>query len=175
MKKRKLMPYIFIVSLLLILAFLGGTKYGKDLERTNKVIDLFTKITPPVTSEPTKPVERGFKLYENATCGISFAYPSYLSIEEESSSSASFISADNETVDISCEPDYTLPEAFLQEEKIATTSLELNDEPVLASVSAVKEDEKYSFSLRNAKKRLDIDILISSSLYPLFAQSVKIE
>lgn len=175
MKKTKVIPYLFLGILLLILAFLGGTKYGKDLERTNKVIDILISITPPVTIEPTQQVERGFKKYENNTCGISFAYPSDLSIEEESSSSARFLSADNQTIEISCEPDYTLPDAFLQEEKIATTSLEIDTDTVIASVSAIKGDETYSFALRNATKRIDIDILISTTLYPLFEQSVELE
>ncbi len=81
-------PYIFLFVLILIIAFIGGLRYGQSVERTNKVVDFILSITPSPTlkPEPTKPIT--FKPFSHIGCGIKILLPESTPIVENASVSA---------------------------------------------------------------------------------------
>lgn len=50
---RKL-PYLFLFSLIVILTFILGVKYGKKVEQANKINSYLLKITPSASPKPSE-------------------------------------------------------------------------------------------------------------------------
>lgn len=93
-------PYILLFILAVILVFIIGVRYGQRVEKANKVVSSFSTITP--TRKPTEPPLE-FKTFENKTCGITFLYPSALSVQKEGSVSAVLGKNKKHTIAFSCE------------------------------------------------------------------------
>jgi len=51
----KVKPYLFLFSLVVILAFILGVRYGQRIEKNNKVVDYLLSITPLPSSPPNTP------------------------------------------------------------------------------------------------------------------------
>lgn len=93
-------PYILLFILAVILVFIIGVRYGQRVEKANKVVSSLLTITP--TRKPTEPPLE-FKTFENKTCGITFLYPSALSVQKEGSVSAVLGKNKKHTIAFSCE------------------------------------------------------------------------
>ena len=48
----KIKPYLFLFSLVVILTFILGVRYGQKVEKNNKVVDYLLSITPFPTYTP---------------------------------------------------------------------------------------------------------------------------
>lgn len=84
---KKLGPFIFLTVLVIVLVFIFGVRLGEKVEKDNKKVDFFLSLPPTSTPAPTTaPLE--FKTLTHAGCGLSFLYPSFYTIEKESSFSA---------------------------------------------------------------------------------------
>lgn len=107
-------PYILFFSLIAILVFIIGIRYGQNVEKTNKKVNFYLSLPPTKPPAPTEtPLE--FNTYKHPGCGLSFLYPNSLKIEKESSYSAKlkngkiFISFDcqkNATAEPTIDPKY---------------------------------------------------------------------
>lgn len=85
MKKK---PYILITSLLSILFFILGVRYGQYIEKINKKIDFISSISPsPVKSPIPIPTTE----YKSKRWGLKFKYPQNLKIVESTKSAEIFI------------------------------------------------------------------------------------
>ncbi len=75
MNRKKATPYIFIVTLLLIIVFMGGIKYGIRVEKINKTEVL--SLTPiKKQASPTPIIEKPtLKTLAHPGCKVSFIYP----------------------------------------------------------------------------------------------------
>lgn len=110
--KRNL-PIIFLAVLLILISFLGGTRYGKYVERkSSSNLNLF----PTIKVEESKKDEYhntnySFLLHQNENCKIELLYPDYL-IVSESSDSASFLSNKNEEMIFSCSKNINVDKVF---------------------------------------------------------------
>jgi len=74
---------VLVTTLLLILFFILGVRYGQKVEKTNKVIDYILSITP--TPKPTNtptPTPLVFENYKSKRWGIRFKYPANFEIKE---------------------------------------------------------------------------------------------
>ncbi len=98
-------PFILVTLLLIALVFVGGVRYGQQVEKVNKVIDYVVSLTPPSrppTAVPTQLSVR-YKTYTNKTCPVTFLYPEYLKLKKEASQSAQFNQDDTPQLAFSCE------------------------------------------------------------------------
>lgn len=82
MKRKK--PYIFITSLLAVLFFIIGVRYGQNVERSNKKIDYLLSLTPTQTKLSPTPVK--ITEYKTKRWGIRIKYPENLEIKESTNS-----------------------------------------------------------------------------------------
>ncbi|GIW64522.1 MAG: hypothetical protein KatS3mg092_0455 [Patescibacteria group bacterium] len=72
-------PYLFLLTLIIILVFIIGVRYGQQVERVNKTINYLLSITP--SKSPTPTPTWTIIQYKTKT-GIKINYPSFLKIEE---------------------------------------------------------------------------------------------
>lgn len=82
----KIKPYLFLFSLVVILAFILGVRYGQRVEKNNKVVDYILRLptpTLPVTPTPPKYID-----YKSKKWGLKFTYPANLEVKEDATSPA---------------------------------------------------------------------------------------
>lgn len=76
-KRQKIGPYLLIITLLLVITFIVGVRYGQRVEKANKAISYILSITPTKVS-PSPQITANpylFHNYHNAACGIEFTLP----------------------------------------------------------------------------------------------------
>lgn len=82
-------PYFFLFTLLLILFFILGVRYGQQVEKNNKIVDYLLKLpTPTLPISPTPPV---YTEYKSKKWGLKFIYPDNLKIKESTNTPEIFI------------------------------------------------------------------------------------
>ena len=164
---KKLLPYFFLLFLVIILVFIIGVRYGQRVEKTNKTIDYVLSLTPtkPVTSP--KPVE--YKKYVNSTCGIEFLYRSTMT-KKESTVSAVFTEDGEEKLEIDCFPQSQLLEV-LKDKNVATAEIEFQNKKIESKV--IKNKDVYVFSIAHPKTKKQLNISINKNLYPLFERTLE--
>ena len=87
MTKSKLTPYIFLAGLIVVLAFILGTRYGQKVEQTNKAINYMISLPPTKAPLPT-PTPWKTENYKSKKWGLQFYFPSFLNVKEDPTSSA---------------------------------------------------------------------------------------
>jgi len=85
----KLKSYLFIIVLIIVLAFILGVRYGQGIEKNNKAVDYLLSITPSPKPSPTPPMT--YVNYKSKKYGIKFSYPSFLEIKESATTPAILI------------------------------------------------------------------------------------
>jgi hypothetical protein len=118
---RKLRPYILITTLVLILIFILGVRYGQNVEKANKKINFMISIPPPKPVPTEKPIE--FKNYQSKGCNLEFLYPSTLLILNESTNSATLGKDKIAYLKFSCER--LSPTPIDLKDKVATASFRI--------------------------------------------------
>lgn len=190
---KKNVPYIFLLLLIVVLIFLGGVKYGKKVEETNRVIKYILSITP--TQTPTKPtaIPNGFKMFTDDRCGIEFLIPDNLSTRFDISGMLpiEWINASKKTeITYWCEtygdipegglitviPTYTPKVAFEKFYDIpltATDSMMLNSKKVTYYKSTI-ESGLIAIKFIHPISGKFIGISVSKRLYPLLKQTLQL-
>lgn len=167
MKKKG--PYILLLILAIFLVFVLGVRYGQRVERTNKIINYLISLPPSPSAAPTQsPLE--FKTFASKLCGIKFLYPSNLNVKDSSSSGAFLTNNTSEEIDFTCIYDPKGIPSILDDSSIASASLTLKNQKILAK--AISSD-RYSFKFTNNLNLKTIYVTISKSLYPLFEKSLE--
>lgn len=95
-------PIVLILGLIFILIFILGLRYGQRVERTNKVVDYLLSLPPTKPPEPTQE-SLAFKDYIHKGCGVQFLYPTSLTLQNESSTSALFTEKKREQIKLKCD------------------------------------------------------------------------
>jgi hypothetical protein len=85
----KLKSYIFIAILIVILVFILGVRYGQNIEKNNKIVNLILSITPSPKPSPTPTII--YTDYKSKKYGIKFTYPANLEIKEDATAPAILI------------------------------------------------------------------------------------
>lgn len=92
-------PYIVLLVLLLLLTFIGGIRYGREVVQKDAIISYLLTLTPiPSITSPAV----NYQVYEHKQCGVSFTYPSTLIKEKESSISAVFKTNTETVLTVTC-------------------------------------------------------------------------
>ena len=166
----KIGPYILVTSLVLVLIFIVGLRYGQSVEKSNKKVE-FTLSLPPTKIPPTSiPLE--FKTYVHKICGIQFLYPSSLNIQKESSSGATFGKDEAKSIEFSCEKKNPFD---LNGDKIATEELKFQNQTLKAPTKKDGNRKLVFLTLRNPINAKSIYIWIETRLLPLFESSLKFQ
>jgi len=87
---KKTSPYIFLAILVGVLLFILGTRYGQQVEKTNKTIDYLISI-PPTKAPQATPTPWKTENYKSKKWGLRFYFPSFLKVKEDPTSSAIYI------------------------------------------------------------------------------------
>ncbi len=170
MKQTRKAPYIFLLVLFIIVVFLVGINYGKQVEKANKAIQFVLSITPSVaaTPLPIKPIT--FNTYKQLTCGVQFLYPDTLEVEKESTNEAVFSSKeDASSLQVICEKSNELI-SIINDPKIATAEVKFKT----VTLKAREETEdSLTFQIRNPRNGKQIYVRIHKNLYPLFENTLQ--
>jgi len=84
----KIGPYLVLTTLLIILVFILGVRYGQRVEKANKQIDFVLSITP--TPKPPTPTPISYQDYKSKKWGLKFTFPAHWQIKEATNSPAVF-------------------------------------------------------------------------------------
>lgn len=166
---KKSTPYIFLIILAVILTFILGVRYGKNVEQTNKTISYLLTLTPaqkqplPMATESIR-----FITYTNKQCGVQFLYPSYLD-KKESSDSAIFTKSGLTVVKIDCDKAIGIKE----EPKLATQEVQFKNKKIIAQDQKTDGNELLSFTIYNTIKGKNISVTVEKNLYPLFENTLQ--
>lgn len=85
----KTKPYLFLFSLVVILAFILGVRYGQKIEKNNKIVDFILKSPSPTPLPSPTPVPN--TEYKSKKWGLKFVYPANLDIKEDATMPAIFL------------------------------------------------------------------------------------
>ncbi len=142
---KKIGPYILLSILIIILVFIFGARYGQRVEKDNKKVDFLLSIPPTKPEAPTaEPLE--FKTYKHQGCGLSFLYPSFFTVEKESSYGAT-IRKSAKLISFDCHKS--------------------------ASFEPTISPNYISFKKTNPKNYINIYFIIEKSLQPLVEKSLE--
>lgn len=175
--KRKL-PLLFIIVLLVVGAFMAGNRYGQEVEKANKILDVLLSITPSPSIAPTEIVTEDVSYQEIVLeeCGVSFLVPEMYTGDLSSDEAVLKTSDSTTSAEVSCNPRSSLA-TVMTDEQGATAEVELNDEAITASVGAFLATENttfYAFTLDSGSQNNSVRVIISEGLLPLFIRSLKI-
>lgn len=139
MNMRNLLPYLFLLVLVIILVFVGGIRYGRNVEQANKAVNYVLSLPP--TQPPTTPAPQtvGFYQVESKLCGIKFLLPSTLAKDKVSSLSGIFVEKTSKTASFSfsCEPKNGIL-AMLESNKLATAEISFQTANIKAKTDPKK-------------------------------------
>ncbi|MBI3620542.1 hypothetical protein HY214_05385 [Candidatus Roizmanbacteria bacterium] len=160
-------PVFFLGSLLVILAFIVGVRYGQRVEKTNKAIDRYLSTTPVTSAAPATVLE--FKTYKNSGCGVRFLLPTVLNPVKETTFSAEFLQGKITKLTFDCQAKSAL-QNILNDPSVATAELNFKNTPL----SGKQTDGKmYVMKIVNPKNGRAIFIAVDSSFYPLFEKGLE--
>lgn len=156
---------------------MAGNRYGQEVERANKILDVLLSITPSPSIVPIEmqPAEIQYQEITLEECGVSFLVPEMYT-GDISSDEAVLKTSDSSTgAEVSCNPRSSIA-TIMTDEQGATTEVELNEEEITASVGAflaTEDTEFYAFAL-DASQNSSVRVIISERLLPLFIRSLKL-
>lgn len=147
--------YILISILAVVAALVIGVNIGKKFSKTPEVVPV--SVTPTPTQTPIK-----LETYSDPYCGISFSYPSTLSVLDSASGSALLTNAKDtsESVAVACQDE--IPRPPLVAEKIESLILPDGEATIAAKLyhDASPKDGSPIDALifRHPKKKMDVFI-----------------
>ncbi len=162
-------PWILLTTIIIILVFILGLRYGQKVEQANKTISYILSITPT-----PKPIETSVKFvsYTNKTCGITFLYPDLLSKEKETTNSAQFDQSSKLKLAFSCDK----KDPFLAEidpQHVATQAVTFQKQKINVTLSRQDDGSFYFVNAENPFMAKPVFFKIDSDLYPLIESSLK--
>ena len=116
MKKQS---YILLIILIIVLVFIIGVRYGQNVEKSNKIIDFISSISPtkPPPPSPTQTLLE-FKNYGHLDCGVQFTIPSVFNKDKETTTSAKFSQNNLPEIEFACEKDEKIQKIKEKEEEL---------------------------------------------------------
>ena len=165
MKTKKIIPFAFLGLLLLIVIFIIGVKYGRQVAEVDKTIKFLISITPTKAITPSPQPSISYLSYSNEDCGVEFLYPSDLSITYESSTGGQLKNKNKDTIEFGCRLNAPLIKNM---PNTATTSVMIQDKEITAS----KSGDIYIFGIK--VKNDTIQFAVSSRLKALMEKTLTI-
>ncbi len=189
MIRKRHVPYIFLLILILFLIFIAGVKYGGKVEETNKTIRYILSMTP--TQKPIKPtimtlsptdVQLGFIAFNARLCGVKLLVPDNLKLKPSDSvilGTYDFINNSNRTViRIWCLPEESQVPFFPAPNELLDTTPEATSSVIIAKQTVVTNrlkdyPDRVSFVIKQPQVK-NVGVLIDKSLLPLLQSSLEI-
>lgn len=161
-------PWILIITIVVVLVFILGIRYGQQVEKTNKTISYVLSIAP--TQKPTD-VPLNFKTFVSKICGISFLYPSTLKAENATSQSAQFIQNKQTQLAFSC--DKKNPFIVSNDTNVATAEVQFQGKKIKIQTKQDNNQKIFFLTLLNPLNVKTIFFQIDEKLLPLLESSLK--
>ncbi len=166
-------PYILILLLVVILIFILGVQYGKRVKVADTAIAFLLSITPSPSPKPSRMPVVQYDSYSHKECNVTFLYPSYLKLDNESSQEAKFVSSDKKQfIKIKCA-------AKLENTKESTNSarITMNGYPGSSFDDKLKvNNETIAVKvIRVNRTVLPIEFVFNKELEPLITTSIEFE
>ncbi len=168
---RRMLPYLFLIALIVILVFILGVRYGSGVSVKNQVVQFVLSLTP-TPNQPTALPTLTFMNFENKHCGLRFTYPSFLLIEKESTTSASFAQNSTRALSILCDKK-TLQLDPSENERFATQEVTLKNQKITSRVEKGEKGEFFHFQIKNPRNGKVISVTVEKNLFPLFEKTVE--
>lgn len=159
--------YIFLFSLLLILVFIIGLRYGQRVEKANKAISFILSMPP--TKPPTPQPTLAFLTYEHKGCKVRFLYPSSLEKVNESSTSAEFTAEGKKELTLNCNKSNPLFSLLADTTQTATESIVFRNVHLTAKI----QNDMRIFSLQQSGDKPSLVFSIAQNLIPLLEKSLE--
>jgi hypothetical protein len=161
-------PFVLLGVLFVLLVFIVGVKYGKQVEKADKTISFVLSITPTRPPEPTKPI--GYSTFLNKGCGVQFLYPDTLKVEKNASAEASLVEGKAEAVQISCAKENPIQAMLLSPDtKLATQEAKLKTQ----TIKTRTQTGTVYFQIKNPQNGKQVYVAIDSHFYPLFESTLQ--
>lgn len=157
---------------------MAGNRYGQEVEKANKILDVLLSITPSPSLMPTEPAAEQISYQEIVLeeCNLSFLVPEMYA-GDLSSDEAVLKTSDSKTgAEITCNPRSPVA-TILTDEVGATAEVTLDQEEIVASVGAFLSSEDstfYAFTVEQESQNKSVRVIISEELLPLFVRSLKL-
>jgi len=162
-------PFVLLGVLFVLLVFIVGVKYGKQVEKADKTISFVLSITPTKPPEPTKPVS--YATFLNKDCGVQFLYPNTLKVEKNASAEASLVEGKAEAVQISCAKNNPIQAILLSPDtKLATQEAKLKSQTIKTRTDA---SHILYFQIKNPLNGKQVYVAIDSHFYPLLESTLE--
>lgn len=169
---QKIGPFVLLGSLFIVLVFILGVRYGKHVEKTDKVIAYVLSITPTKTPEPTKPAS--YLTFLNKGCGVQFLYPEILKVDKNGTAEASLKEGSAEAVQLSCEKNNEIQKiVFSSDSKIATEEVKFKAATIKARTDQKNSSSMLYFQIRNPQNGKMVSVAILKNYFPLFASTLQ--
>lgn len=162
----------FVAVLVALLTFLVGFRYGRFVERSDKVY--LSTITPTAlpTYTPAPTIKTtGYKTYKLAPCRLSFLYPDSLNIDTSSSQEAR-LNDKNNHIYVSCDREmvFAKREALIELESTTTATVSGQKIPLYD-----KNNDTTIFILPNPRLGRSVFIEVTANMRDLLLQTLKFE
>lgn len=167
--QKRIGPWLLLTTLIVVLVFIGGVRYGQRVEKTNEQVEATLSVTPTKTPEKA---DLKFSTYSNKRCGLEFLYPAHLQVRQLASTSAQFTAGGSTVISFSC--GRTDPfEKMLTGSKTATQEIIFQDKPVITTVQEEKSIRKFFLTIQNPVTNQFNYFILQENLYPLFEKSLE--
>ncbi|MBI2051367.1 hypothetical protein HYT33_01250 [Candidatus Roizmanbacteria bacterium] len=162
-------PFILLFSLLLVLIFIVGVRYGQRVEQTNKTVSYLLSLTPSAPTPTEGPLR--FQTYEHKPCGLQFIYPSTISKKNEASDEAAFEQKKHTLLAFSCQKNPKLL-SFFEGEKVATEEIKFQKRTLRVKTRSEEGQKLILLTLQNPLNGKTVYLMVDEKLYPLFESSL---
>ena len=164
-------PTVLILTLLFLLVFIGGIRYGQSIETTNKKTQVMLSLTPTQkpSTEPVSGVKVTFKTYSNKSCGISFLYPSTITLAKQSTDEARFAQGEDLALSVSCKKGAGLPEDM---KKVTTSEAQFQSKTLKVQSYMVGGSHLVFFPVVHPTSGKTVNFLLDKDLYKLLETSL---
>ena len=157
-------PYFLIGSLVLVIFFIAGLQYGKQVEKANKTITALLSVSP---TRPDEPIKISYDRFKHKECGVSFVYPSLISLLKQSSTSAVLENKQaQESINLDC--GLTVSSENIPSHQ-ATGSAKIASTDVITNIV---DKNMIEFSIIHPKTRKKLHFVVNKELLPLLEETL---
>ena len=162
-------PMFLILLLVLTLVLVLGIRYGQHIELQNKKNLAILSLTPSRNPSPSS-IKISFKTYSNKSCGLSFLYPSSITLAKESTDEARFTQAGSQVaITMSCKKDVKLPSGI---QKVTTSEAQFQKKNIKVQSYIVNGSPLFFMPVTNPSTSKVVYFLLDKNLFPLLEKSL---
>lgn len=173
MKKRS---YIVLALLFLILAFIGGARYGQRVEQVNETISFIVSITPVQITTTPQPIDNFVKYnqYTHAGCSLRFLYPDILSVKDSSiSGTLKEEKAKNVQITFECSSRKDVLDKKVDLAKVSTVSAQFQKRNLQMYKREVNKQNYFVFNEKHPYKNMYIQYTVKENILSLLEKTLE--